>query len=602
MTKRLLSAFMALVLSISIVPIFNTQTQAASNGYNYKKALAYASKHWNDGKGLCAEFVSDCLKAGGITDVYETMVVNLYNQLLKKNHGKSYKLTLTGGTRGYVMKSANSNKLKAGDPIFFYCNACKRFTHVVISNGYNSAGNSIDYAHNNPHDGKRKTCTYPHCGTNRWTMYAIRMNDDGLYYGEKTDVDAPKISDYSNKENGIYFKWNAIKDAQTYRIYRKVPGKSWAFLKEIKETSYIDETVKNGQTFCYTIRAVKDKVRSQYHEGITAKFLSKVNITSTDNDGKVITIKWQGNAKADGYYLYRKINDGAWKRLKDFSSNKTVSYTDKKVSEGNKYYYRLVAFESGTLSAPDSKGVLGAVLKAPAIKSVVNDVTGVKVSWSAVKGAETYRVYRRSYDNKKWLFLDEVKDLFFIDETAESGKTARYTVRPAAAKSRGAFNTKGVSGYYLKTPEFTVVTADNGITLNWEKVSGAKSYYIYQKIADAKNWTRIAIVSDVNEFVVEDVVLNETYTYTIRAYNGSHKSSFIKDGIKCTHGVPETTTEIPSTDVDVEENTTEIPTDSVTDTTVKDGSATEPTTVPVTESKAEIKYDTLIPTRSIYEY
>ena len=131
MTKRLLSAFMALVLSISIVPIFNTQTQAASNGYNYKKALAYASKHWNDGKGLCAEFVSDCLKAGGITDVYETMVVNLYNQLLKKNHGKSYKLTLTGGTRGYVMKSANDNKLKAGDPIFFYCNAFGVNNHTL---------------------------------------------------------------------------------------------------------------------------------------------------------------------------------------------------------------------------------------------------------------------------------------------------------------------------------------------------------------------------------------------------------------------------------------------------------------------------------------
>ena len=229
MTKRLLSAFMALVLCISIVPIFNTKAEAASNGYNYKKALTYASKHWNDGKGLCAEFVSDCLKAGGITDVYETMVVNLYNQLLKKNHGKSYKLTLTGGTRGYVMKSANGNKLKAGDPIFFYCNSCKRFTHVVISNGYNSAGNSIDYAHNNPHDGKRKTCTYPHCGTNRWTMYAIRMNDDGLYYGEKTDVKAPKITDYSNKENGISFKWNEIKGAQSYRVYKKLPGKSWTF-------------------------------------------------------------------------------------------------------------------------------------------------------------------------------------------------------------------------------------------------------------------------------------------------------------------------------------------------------------------------------------
>lgn len=598
MTKRLLSAIMALVLSISIVPIFNTQTQAASNGYNYKKALSYASKHWNDGKGMCAEFVSDCLKAGGITDVYETMVVNLYNQLLKKGHGKSYKLTLTNGTKGYILESKNGSKLKAGDPIFFYCNACKRFTHVVISNGYNSDGYSIDYAHNNPHNGYRKTCTYPHCGTNRWTMYSIRMNDDGLYYGEKTNVDAPKISDYSNKETGIYVKWNAIKGAQTYRLYRKLPGKSWVCIKETRETSYTDKTVINGQTYCYTVRAVKDKVRSQYHEGIETKFLSKIKITSTDNDGKVINITWQRNAKADGYYLYRKVNNGSWKRLKDFSSNKTVKYTDKKVTEGNKYYYRLVAFESGTLGGYDSKGTLGVVLKAPTIKSVVNDVTGVKVTWSSVKGAESYRVYRRSYDNKKWIFLDEVKDLFFIDETAESGKTNRYTVRPAAEKSRGAFDTKGVSRFYLQTPDFTATTAENGITLKWNKITGAKGYYIYQKIGDAKNWSKIATVGDVTEFLVENVELNKTYTYTIRAYNGKTMSSFIKEGIKCTHGVPETTTEVPSTEetTDVTEDTT----DSVTDTTE--------TTVPVTEeatvtevNEIELQNMSLVPTTSVYE-
>jgi hypothetical protein len=33
--------------------------------YNPTAAIEYAKIHWDDGKGLCAEFVSDCLRAGG---------------------------------------------------------------------------------------------------------------------------------------------------------------------------------------------------------------------------------------------------------------------------------------------------------------------------------------------------------------------------------------------------------------------------------------------------------------------------------------------------------------------------------------------------------
>ena len=58
--KKMLSA---MLFSLILCCVFIAPVQAAS--YDAGAALSYASKHWNDGKGLCAEFVSDCLKAGG---------------------------------------------------------------------------------------------------------------------------------------------------------------------------------------------------------------------------------------------------------------------------------------------------------------------------------------------------------------------------------------------------------------------------------------------------------------------------------------------------------------------------------------------------------
>ena len=94
------------------------------------KDLKYAEKNWNNGIGLCADFASKCLQAGGV-DVYGETVIDLYNKLNGK-YGTSYKLKLTNGTSGKISMSANDGKLEKGDPIFYKCNYCGDFEHVVI--------------------------------------------------------------------------------------------------------------------------------------------------------------------------------------------------------------------------------------------------------------------------------------------------------------------------------------------------------------------------------------------------------------------------------------------------------------------------------------
>ncbi len=59
--KKSLSLLLAVIMLLCAVPMIG---DGAS--YNVTAAVNYANAHWNDGVGLCAEFVSRCLNAGGI--------------------------------------------------------------------------------------------------------------------------------------------------------------------------------------------------------------------------------------------------------------------------------------------------------------------------------------------------------------------------------------------------------------------------------------------------------------------------------------------------------------------------------------------------------
>ena len=52
-----------------------------------------------------------------------------------------------------------------------------------------------------------------------------------------------------------------------------------------------------------------------------------------------VAVKWSAVKGAAGYRVMRKTNSGRWVNLKDIAGASKVSYSDTKVSVGNKYTY-----------------------------------------------------------------------------------------------------------------------------------------------------------------------------------------------------------------------------------------------------------------------
>ena len=533
MTKRLLVSVLAVILTFTRLPALSTKADAAAinTSFDREAALRYASNHWNDGKGLCAEFAADCLKAGGVTEFYQTRVKPVYDALLEHNYGKSYKLKLYDDS---IPKSQNEGKLDAGDLIFYYCNVCGEFTHVSICNGYNAEGFAIEYSHNNAHNGYKRTYTYTHCGSNSWTFYSVKMYDRNTVFGEQTEIEPPRITNTSNVDNGVNLKWNAVKNATYYRVYRKTTGSSWLFLDNVVGLAYTDKTAENGVEYTYTVRACKGGTFSAYYPGATVTFLNTVNFTAATNASNVITVKWAQNTKADGYYLYRQVNNNNWYRIANVKGAATTTYVDKNVVAGNTYRYRIRTFKGTSFSSYEFAGIGVKCLTAPVLTGIVNDNDGIKITWNGVAGADGYRIYRRASGEKYWTYLETVSTQQYIDSNVKSGTYYRYTVRSASGDVFGSFDSTGLLIRCVATPEMTGASyTENGVQLTWKAVDGAKGYYVYHKVEGAKNWRRIAVLSNSTSFVDTVPSQGDIYYYTVKAFYGYTMSSYYKDGLKC---------------------------------------------------------------------
>lgn len=452
MTKRLLSLGFALLFAVGIIPFGSINSVAAKQaGYSVTNALKYAEKNWNNGIGMCADFASKCLQAGGV-DVYSASCYDLYNQL-KDKYGTAYKLQLTGGTSGRISMSANAGKLEKGDPIFYKCNYCGELEHVVICNGANSDGYSQDYAHNNAHNGKKTTYTYRHCGGESWTMYSIRMYEGPKLYGKKTNVGVPEITSVENGADGVVVKWSTVKGADKYYLYRKTDKSSWKKIKTTKKLkTYTDASAKNGVKYTYMVKAVDGKKVSQYYAGEKITCLAAPKLSSVKNYTSSVKISWKKVSSADGYYVYRKGETGDWKQIAKVKGGSKVSYTDKTVSCSETYQYTVRAYDGKVKGCFDSIGKKTIFLKNPAELKVENSDLGLVLNFNKIDAAKTYEIYRKTLDGE-WEKISSVigSDMTsFVDLDVEDGQTYIYSVKALNGKYSSYFNKNGVECAYIE--------------------------------------------------------------------------------------------------------------------------------------------------------
>ena len=344
-----------------------------------------------------------------------------------------------------------------------------------------------------------------------------------------------ELNSVSNTTSGVEIKWSAVNGADNYTILRKVGFKKYQSVEVVSGdcTSFVDTTAESGTKYTYTVFASNESGDGEYDKtGLTIRFITAPVVkTSVTADG--ISVKWNETDGAEGYEVYRKAGSGSWAKVKTISDCSKVSYKDTSVKSGTKYSYYVKAYNGATYSSYKST-TAKLFLATPTVKTS-NTSKGISVKWNKITGAKGYYVYRKA-GSGKWTKVKEITSgstVSFTDTTAKSGTKYSYYVK--------AYNGKTVSSYkasttlmFLKTVKLSSASSGkSGVTVKWGKVTGAKGYYVYRKTGSG-SYKKLATVKSGStvKYVDKSAKKGTTYTYYVKAYNGSYTGSY-SNTLKC---------------------------------------------------------------------
>ena len=334
-------------------------------------------------------------------------------------------------------------------------------------------------------------------------------------------LDTPVLVSASSDDGAAKITWKAVSNALVYYVYRKTVGGTYQKIATVSKNQYYDKTAVSGKTYQYTVRAYGKYAVSKYNStGLKLSYISAPKFTVANvSDG--IRINVSKVAGAANYRIYRwnqSIND--WKCI---GTIKEGSFTDT-VAGGTTNKYTVKA-TNGTINGGFIRaGKVITRLENPKITSIENTANGLKVSFTPVKGATKYRVYRKIGTNSYSLIKD-IKTTVFYDNDLKSGNIYGYIIRAISTNSKSSYE-KIKYSYHLGKPQVKVSNTASGITMKWDAIKGATRYIAYRKEVNGKYKRLAELSSRYTLYIDKNAQLGKTYQYTVVAVRDDLRSSY----------------------------------------------------------------------------
>lgn len=290
-------------------------------------------------------------------------------------------------------------------------------------------------------DQKKEVTNYEKLAEAEKNLEALKQEEQRKAY-EAFISGKPEVKTEAVSYDSIRITWEPYANAKSYYVYRKVKGESFkriAWVQDLTDLSYTDETAVTGTTYYYTVKAASKKwgepVYSKYVTDLSAKAtLAKASISKTQTWGyNGIKVTWDEVDGADGYRLYYKIDDSGWRYA---TQTEDTSYVHTGVTTGKVYTYYVRAYrniDGAKVYGAYSDGKSG---KAVPKKAVIAKATAgdgkVTLNWNKVNGASGYRIYYKTSEDGEWHYVTQIgkgSTTSYTNTGLKSGHTYYYTMR-----------------------------------------------------------------------------------------------------------------------------------------------------------------------------
>lgn len=514
--------FFVLMLSLSLsasaieinISDFNSKSTYTPVSYSDHKSVSEVTLYGN------ADYL--CMKAFKDTSDSEGFWLNIYSDSKRTNRIMTYSGTYKKGTKY--------------DNIFIDLTGLKSKTYYATS-------------------GVRKEHRYGYYkdDPDTITKFKITVKRDG------TDIKKMKtfMYGYENNAAGPIIYWYSVPGATKYEVYRKRDGE-WKKIDTVKAlgldlSCYVDESLKGKTvTAYYKVKAVNGTGKTPLSVNeLKVNAVKAPVITLTANPKGGIKISWKKVADNATYFVYMATANSEWSQIAETTKTSYV-YKDY-MKPGTTYYFTVVAKTSkGTSGAAARKGIL--YFKNPEIKAIEEKDGKFVLSWSTVKGAQSYNVYRAVGGSEEWVKLGNTKSTSFTDKS-EIKKNTLYTyyvksvrdsvecVYSAPKKKKAIIDVPVLKGVKTNSKGYPVIS--------WEPVENA-TYSVARKLEGATVWsslgkTKSLSFTDKNNTTVK-IENGDKYIYSVQACIDSERSEYSENPVSFVWYMPVKASLVPAQD------------------------------------------------------
>lgn len=250
-------------------------------------------------------------------------------------------------------------------------------------------------------------------------------------------LEKPVLSSLSAKGTTVEIKWNATPNAENYLIYRKTDGASWKCISTVAATKtfFVDKGLAANKKYYYTVVPMREKNDVQYYgtfdivgESATTK-MDAPKLKEIKKENNQVTLTWEKEKGVDGYAIYRKLNGQDWIKIADGLTS--LSYKDKYIQKNYPYVYSVASYKMingvKTYSYYDRTGLLSfEELESPQLSVEMTSDSGCELTWEAVKGADSYFVYKK-VDDGEWVLLKKFNGFTYREDDVAEGTTYKVS-------------------------------------------------------------------------------------------------------------------------------------------------------------------------------
>ena len=368
-----------------------------------------------------------------------------------------------------------------------------------------------------------------------WAKVTIEDGNEDLtnatLHCAKSAPTAPVVKIGNSSTSGKpMLTWNAVYGATSYRIYRSTSkGSGYSLLGTVTTTSYTNTGAKAGMTYYYRVKACNDAGLSPYSNIVSGQVKSVtpkpaapvVKIGNSATSGKP-QLTWNAVSGATSYKVYRATSqNGTYSLLGTVTAS---SYTNTGAKAGTTYWYKVKAVNSAGESAYSN--IVSGRATVTTLTMGHSATSGKPMlTWKAVSGAASYRVYRATAKNGAYTVINTTKALTYTNVGAALGTTYYYKVEALNAAGKSMGFSAVVEGKVAPVLAVGYSSVSGKPQLTWKAVPGATEYQVYRSTQQNSGYAKINTTTSTS-YVNTGAKAGTTYYYKIVAVKGTAVSDF----------------------------------------------------------------------------